>query len=40
MMDIDGVELATNRILYFYSAVVPVADLDVFDPAIGAELHF
>src|SRR5271170_4991017 len=36
MMDIDRVELATNRIPYVYSAAVPVADLDILGPAVGA----
>ena len=40
MMDIVSVELATNRILYVYSAAVPVADLGILDPAVGTEFHF
>ena len=40
VVDVDSVQLAASRILYVYSAAVPVADLDVLDPAVGAEQHF
>ena len=39
MVDVDSVQLAARGILYVYSAAVPVANLDVLDPAVGAKEH-